>query len=475
MSDTFENTAPSRSWPDYRAVWRWHFYAGMLCIPFVIILSITGTIYLFKPQIEAWNDRPYDNLASTGNNAGAAAQIEAAVAAVPGSSFNAYHLPTANNAAARVLVEKDQVLTRVYVHPASLQILHATPEDGGLIALVKRIHGELLIGDTGSHFVEIAACWTIVMVLSGLFLWWPRQAKGFGGVLYPRLNGGSRMFWRDIHSVTGIWVSFFVLFLVTTGLPWATFWGEYFKGIRRLTGTAVAKQDWSTSSGESRKGASGGGQEPKGEHANHGEGQRGGGPGRKKTVAISADQLRSIDRVVAVARPMNLAPPVLVTPVAGSELHWEVSSLTANRPQRVTLVIDAKSGAIVKRSGFADRHWIDRAVGTGIAIHEGQMFGWVNQLLGVATTAGLLLLSLSGLVLWWRRRDRGVLGAPAAGMNPRFSFVLVSIVFLLGALLPLFGASLIAVLLCEKLLLRRIPPVSRWLGLYIARPELAAE
>jgi hypothetical protein len=30
----------------YNAVWRWHFYAGLFCIPFIIWLSLTGTIYL---------------------------------------------------------------------------------------------------------------------------------------------------------------------------------------------------------------------------------------------------------------------------------------------------------------------------------------------------------------------------------------------------------------------------------------------
>ena len=38
-------------------IWRWHFYAGLFCIPFILILSITGPIYLFKPQIEAWIDK----------------------------------------------------------------------------------------------------------------------------------------------------------------------------------------------------------------------------------------------------------------------------------------------------------------------------------------------------------------------------------------------------------------------------------
>ena len=44
----------------YRTVWRWHFYAGLFCLPFIIVLSLTGAIYLFKPQIDAWLDRLYE-------------------------------------------------------------------------------------------------------------------------------------------------------------------------------------------------------------------------------------------------------------------------------------------------------------------------------------------------------------------------------------------------------------------------------
>ncbi|HUD29904.1 MAG TPA: PepSY domain-containing protein, partial [Novosphingobium sp.] len=48
----------------YRAVWRWHFYAGLLCVPFVLWLSVTGGIYLFKPQIEAALYAPYRDVAT---------------------------------------------------------------------------------------------------------------------------------------------------------------------------------------------------------------------------------------------------------------------------------------------------------------------------------------------------------------------------------------------------------------------------
>ena len=85
----------------YNAVWRWHFYAGLFCIPFVIWLALTGSIYLWRPQIEAWLDRPYDNLSVVGPAATPDAQAATAVKAVPGSSLHKYVLPQAPDRAVR--------------------------------------------------------------------------------------------------------------------------------------------------------------------------------------------------------------------------------------------------------------------------------------------------------------------------------------------------------------------------------------
>ncbi len=128
-------------------------------------------------------------------------------------------------------------------------------------------------------------------------------------------------------------------------------------------------------------------------------------------------------------------------------------------------MVDGATGAIKDRTDFKDRHLIDRIVGTGIAAHEGQLFGWPNQLLGLFTAMGLILLCVSSVVMWWRRRERGSLGAPDPAASPRFSRGLVILVALFGTYLPLFGASLIAVLVLEWTLLRRIPRIRDWLGL----------
>ena len=93
-----------RSWPGYRTIWRWHFYAGLIAIPFILWLATTGAIYLFRPQIEAWLDRPYDHLDMTGGPASAQAQVSAALKAVPGSNLHFYQLPTTPQSAVQIIV-----------------------------------------------------------------------------------------------------------------------------------------------------------------------------------------------------------------------------------------------------------------------------------------------------------------------------------------------------------------------------------
>lgn len=37
----------------YRAVWRWHFYAGLFVLPVLMLMALTGALYLFKAEIES--------------------------------------------------------------------------------------------------------------------------------------------------------------------------------------------------------------------------------------------------------------------------------------------------------------------------------------------------------------------------------------------------------------------------------------
>lgn len=441
----------------YRAVWRWHFYAGLFCVPFVLWLSVTGGLYLFKPQIEAALYAPYRGVA-TGPSSDLAPEAIAAkaVAAVPGSVLHKYVLPEDRRDAVEVLVGQAAEDVRVWVHPQTGAVLHKVPEEDRLMRVVFRLHGELLAGDWGSALVETAACWTLVMLLTGLFLWWPRGGARLAGVLYPRLRRGRALFWRDIHAVAGLWITLGAAFLIASGLPWANAWGDYFRQVRTVTGTAAGRQDWSSGANAdavSRRRDDAGMRAMMSAHAEH----------HGMAMAHMAPSPAALDAVVRRARRLDFAAPVEISPPTAPEAPWQVRSQAENRPRRDSAEI-ASDGGLIGVERFADRHWIDRTVGYGVAIHEGAWAGLANQLVNLAILFGLVLLCVSSMVLWWRRRPDGELGAPRSLAPLRHSWALVLLVITLAVFMPLFGLSLGLATVLEVSLGRVVPRIRGWMG-----------
>lgn len=442
----------------YRTIWRWHFYAGLFVIPFVLLLAATGGFYLFKPQVERWEERAFQNLPTAGA-VPPERQVAAALAAFPGARFNSYRLPERPGDAPMVhlALGHGAGMRDVFVSPQG-RVLGSLAPDDRIMEVDKRIHGELLLGKRGSWLVELAASWAIVLVLTGLYLWWPR-GRMFAGVLWPRLGGGGRVFWRDLHAVTGFWISGLVLVLLVTGLPWAGLWGGAFKAARAELGWVKGAQDWTI-----------GGEAPvdpiDDPHAGHDH------MAMMRGMAMEpATAPRGLDAIVARAEGEGLAFPVIVTPPGApgafgrpGAAAWSVRSDAQDRPLRVSITYDARTGREVSREGFADGHVLDRVVGYGIAWHEGQLFGWVNQLIGVLTAIGLVTLAVSGFVLWRKRKPEGVLGAPSAAGTPARMGGVAAILLALAALLPLLAGSLAALWLFERLALPFLPGLARWLG-----------
>jgi uncharacterized iron-regulated membrane protein len=132
---------------------------------------------------------------------------------------------------------------------------------------------------------------------------------------------------------------------------------------------------------------------------------------------------------------------------------------------RVTYTVDPHSGEVTGKDRVADKNIVDRAVNVGIAAHEGQLFGRINQAILLVTAMSLVLMSISATVMWWRRRPAHTLGAPQPAAPPRFSTLLPITILTLSVLLPLFGLSLIVIIAVDQLLLPRLPATERWLGL----------
>lgn len=453
----------------YRTIWRWHFYAGLFVIPFVLILSLSGAFYLFKPQVDRWEERAFKGFPVAGA-VSPDRQTDAALAAFPGAKLHSYRLPQIAGDAALIHLalpggpNGTGAMRDVFVSPQG-KVLGSLDPQTRLIALDRKIHGQLLLGRQGSWLVELAASWAIVMLLTGLYMWWP-DGRGLAGVVWPRLGSGKRLFWRDLHAVTGFWVSGLALVLLLSGLPWASVWGSAFTAVRTEMGWIKSAPDW-TIGGKAAAGD---------QHADHDHAaMMAAGSAAMSGHDHTAPGMTPVrlSAIVAQAKAEQLAFPVVILPPGTAQRgapskDWTVRSEAQDRTLGMTVTYDAMTGAELSRKGFADNHVIDRAVGYGIAWHEGQLFGLANQLIGLATALMLITLAVSGFVMWRRRKPKGLLGAPPLPPVPARIRGVAALVLILAALLPLLAASLILLWLVERVLLARIPAVSRWLG--IAQP-----
>ena len=435
--------------PLYRTLWRWHFYAGLFVLPFVLVLALSGTVFLFKPQIERWEERDFRQLAAA-EAVSPSQQVEAALAAYPGATFHSYRLPEAPRDAAMVhLALTDGAMRDVFVAPDG-RVLGSLDSGWRVTEVARRIHGQLLMGQRGSWLVELVACWAIVMLITGLYLWWPR-GRGAAGVVWPRRGA----LLRDLHAVTGFWVSALAMVLLLTGLPWTDVWGNAFNTLRAQAGWVKGTPQWNIGSAPAPAAPAA--------HASHDHGGMHAGHGGSASLDI-------LDGLVARGASEQLAYPALVL-APGAALfgppspNWTLTSATQNRPRGMTLTFAAGSGELLMREAFADRHPIDRAIGYGLAWHEGALLGVLNQVIGVMTALALATLSVTGFLMWRRRRPAGVLGAPPLPADRRRPAFVAAIIVLLALLLPLLAASLVVLLLIDALLPRLSPRAAAWLGI----------
>ncbi|MFT4089837.1 MAG: PepSY domain-containing protein [Asticcacaulis sp.] len=451
--------ATSRSNPKtYRAIWRWHFYAGLIVAPFLLILSLTGAIYLFNDEI---NDAtmPHLRFVETVTDPMPVSHLmRSALHDYPGT-VTRVDMPSAANRSAIVFVRTDDNQDqRVAVNPQTAEVLGAYIYAQTLVGFADRMHGSLTLGTIGDRIVELAACWALVLIITGLYLWWPRGLKGPGGIVYPRLWLKGRLFWRDIHAVTGIWSAAVIIFLILTGLPWAGVQGNVVKQVAASVGVGYPASNRNYNAPKSdptMKGALGEApwtledtplpkSDPHAGHPGHHI-----APAQKDEAAIAG-----VDAITAQLMVHGLTQPYRLFMPSGPEGVYTVYTYPDQPEGQRTLYFDRYSSALIREIAYADYGWAAKAIELGVQLHMGNYFGLANQVLMLLACVTIVMLVISGFIMWWRRRPEGEAGFPARIPDTRLR-VATGLLIIGGMLLPLMGASLIIVWVIDRIWLWR--------------------
>lgn len=438
----------------YRAVWRWHFVAGLLVLPVLVLLAVTGGLYLFKPELDHLLYRPLvDVQARTAPRVSAATLVENVERGLGGKVLQLTLSERADESVRLLVREHSGQALSAFADPYDGRLLGAI-HYGGIMQVVRKLHSLQLFGFWASSIVEIAAGWAIVLVGTGVFLWWPR-GRG-GGVLRVRGRPAQRMFWRDLHAVTGAFTAVVILFLAVTGMPWSMFWGDHVQNwvaaanlyeppppVKVTPGWMLAMD----MPGMSMPGMDMPADDVKPDRPWALE--KAPVPESTLTSDTTAPDGASLDRALAQFERMGLRRPFTVTLPEGLKGAF----VGDYRPDRVedsrTIYLDQYTAKALGDVGFPQWGVGAKAIEWGIAVHQGQEYGGVNRYVMLLGCIAIVVLAVTSVTMWWKRRPARTLGMPPRPLDPKAERGLLTILILVGLLYPLVGLTLILALLAE--------------------------
>jgi uncharacterized iron-regulated membrane protein len=457
MNPELTGTAPARlpSLPAlYRAVWRWHFYAGLVVVPFLLVFAVTGLVMLYGNSVETFLGKKYP-VAPGGERLGITAQAQAAQAAIPGGTTRLYVNPATDTRASVFLVSaggKDHVVS---VDPHDGAILGTIVKDDTWFYWANHIHGTLLLGDLGDRLQEIAAGLGIVLVLTGLYLWWPRNGRDWAQALVPNLRSRGRALWRQLHMTLGFYFSILLLFFLVSGMAWTGIWGTR---IVQAWSTLPAEKFAAPPSDKTHAAMNHGAmkevpwaleQTPMPE-----SGSRAGMQGIPMGTKVDLDSVTAYARAAGFDGQFRINLPMGpegVYTVSADSMDGDTNDPLGDR----TLHIDRYSGKVLADIRFADYSLAGKAMAAGVAFHQGNLGLW-NRVLNTAYCLTVIFMCVSGVVMWWKRRPAGSLGAPRYPSDYRIPRTVLGIAIAVSLAFPLTGLAIVAFAAIDFLLPKRL-------------------
>ncbi|QUM88569.1 PepSY domain-containing protein [Moritella sp. 36] len=465
----------ARSKSRYFLTWRWHFYAGLFVIPFMLMLSLTGLVMLFDDEIEfsryqsALEVTPEKDIVATSQ------QMASVIAAYPNAMVTQFIPAKSSDLANRfsIMLESGQTLF-VTVNPYNGEVLGTIDRSDSWYELANDIHGTLLLGDWGDYLIEIAASLGVILLVTGVYLWLPRDKASKAGFLKIRMASGPRILMRDLHANIGGLLSFILLFFFVSGLAWASIWGGKF--VQAWSSFPAEKWDNVPLSTQNHASMNHGSEEeipwnleqtlmPE-SHDHAAMLAAGSGAMQHDTkmdhgMNMYSEVKLGVDQILAQAKTLGFTLFKLNLPRSETGVYTLAANtmsgdITDPRLDRTTH-IDQYSGRVLADVTWNEYNLMGKFMAAGIALHKGDV-SEVNKIVNVFFCLAFIFIAISGAVMWWIRRPVGkkVLGAP-----PRFEHEgvwkvgLITIV-VLSFMLPMAGGTIAFVLLVDWLVFSRV-------------------
>lgn len=339
-----------------------HLWIALVAAAFVVLLGVTGSIMAFEPELDhllhrdLWHVEPRPPALTLADIAAAIVRSH------PGKRIARFDLSTAPDLSYRV--DLDGQLFHINQYTGEVIGLAAPQPD--LLGNIHQLHLRLLWRshpDAGKAIVSWMCSAMLVLLATGLYLWWPLKR------FTVAWRASARRRWLDIHASTGIFVFVFLLLLGTTGVV--------------IGFDDVTEPMWYslTRSSPSRVPA----------HAVI----------PQPSPRISPDQALDLAR----AAVPGATPFMITVPKPGGTYSVRMrfpEDLTPGGRSRAE--IDQYTGEVVFAEGSRTAPAGTRIVNINRAVHTGDVYGLPTKVLMSLASALTVVMATSGLVSWWHRR-----------------------------------------------------------------------
>lgn len=355
---------------------RVHLVLGLTVGIILSISGITGSALVFRNEIDAILHSELLRVAPGPVRITLDDALAAAEGAHPGQRSARVQMPRTPTETYEITMAGEDPL-QVYVDPYRGTVLGARRESETLPNLLFEIHHTLLAGETGELVLGTTALLLLLLVLTGLVVWWPGWRNGGRRILRAisvRLSGNWRGVNFDLHRALGFWTTAFLTTVALTGAS-LVFHEQFMAGL-----------DWITRS------------PPR--PAAPAISAAGGARPTVQSLVERANAAIDEGAVTYVMLPASETAPLTVRKKMEEELHPS---------GRNFIHIDPTTGRVLAAEEARTAPSGTRAYNVLYPIHIGRWGGLFSRVLHVLLGLTPLVLLVSGALMWWNRNGRRLL------------------------------------------------------------------
>ena len=354
-----------------RLIFNLHLIIGLFSAIVLLVLSLSGTVVAFEPELNRIMHPELTNVTVTGPRLSWDVVKQRVEEQTPDWKVNRFYFPDSpvSSTYLRLRSTKTRNIRQIYVNQYTGRILGSTEDGPNLLIRIHDLHVNFLTGNITGHpgnIVVLVGTWSLlVLAITGLIMWFPRKIFHFHWRSPgPRLN-------RDVHMSLGFWGSVAMFAFALTGL-----------GLHYQTGQLL---DLLT---------------------------------RQASATSMPGHGTSIEGMMQTARealPGAEIPRLLLSEKTGEPVFFYMRFPEDRTPAgRSFVTLDAKTGAVLSVGSSRTVPVLQSAlVQYTREIHTGTIFGMSTRILAALFGFSLSILALTGPLIWLNKQQAKLHGRRA--------------------------------------------------------------